>query len=735
MDGLVYIPGQEPPRSDPLGRFLPLTFDGVLSAFLAQHVVQGAWILDPFGASPRSITEMARSGYKVLVAVNNPVGRFLVEMAADPPARIELQAAISDLAAARKGDERLETHLQSLYLTECVRCQRQIPADAFVWERESGALIAKIYRCTCGDSGEYAATEADKARAASLAATDHLHRARALERVAIPNDPDRRHAEEALECYLPRAVYALITIVNKLDSLTMTPERRRALLALVLFACDEASALWPYPADRPRPKQLTLPTRFLEKNVWLALERAVELWSGAEKAVQVLNWPQVPTEAGVCIFEGPIRDLAPQLKEIPLGGVLTTLPRPNQAFWTLSALWAGWLWGREAAAQFKSVLRRRRYDWNWHAAALYAAMKNLSDHLPLNAPFFAIIPEVEPAFLTAAFLAAAGAGFDLSGLALRTHHDPAQVLWHRRAFSHDDKEPAEIDPDSVCKAMELALTERGEPVPYLYLHAAGLESMATDLSLRWRAEALTQIHAPIQEALAKAEFIHHAESSNLEIGLWGYAKWDPSQESLSDRVEVAVVHYLQKNPGSTFQDLERSLNIEFTGLLTPSLGIIHSVLASYAIQTDGHWNLRPEDLPAARRIDLETTVQRLTTIAARLGFNVRREEIPQRLVLWQESGHTVYAFYLLASAMAGRIVRNISDPTPKSVLVLPGGRAGLLAYKLDRDPDLRSKIENWQIVKFRHLRRLSEMTVLTRDRFEKELSTDPIEPPEQMKLF
>jgi hypothetical protein len=43
--------------------------------------------------------------------------------------------------------------------------------------------------------------------------------------------------------------------------------------------------------------------------------------------------------------------------------------------------------------------------------------------------------------------------------------------------------------------------------------------------------------------------------------------------------------------------------------------------------------------------------------------------------------------------------------------------------------------ERWRIVKFRHLRRLAEMTELTRERFEKELSSDPIEPPEQMELF
>ncbi len=736
MDGFVYYSGDENEKPTPLGRYLPTTLDGVATAFLAQRLTPGSWVLDPLGASPRPVAEMARSGYRVLVATNNPVTRFLLEMAANPPSTVDLRAALSELAAARKGDERMETHLQTLYLTECVKCQRQVPVEAFIWERESGALVGRIYRCPCGDSGEYPATEADRARAARLAATDSLHRARALERVATPEDPDRRHVAEALECYLPRAVYALITIINKLDSLSLTAERRRALLALVLTACDEASTLWPHPAERPRPKQLTLPPRFLEKNIWLALERSVELWSSSEKPVQVVSWPGALDEAGgLCLFDGPIRDLAPRLKDLSLGAVVTVLPRPNQAFWTLSALWAGWLWGREAAAPFKSVLRRRRYDWNWHAAALYAALRNLSERLPLNAPLFAMIPEVEPAFLSAALLAAAGAGFDLSGLALRSRHDLAQVVWHRRAFAHEDKEPTEIDAEAVHQAMRLALQERSEPAPYLFLHASGLVAMAADRSLRWRQEALAQIHAPIQAALAKPEFVHHAESSNPEIGLWGLTAWDAETESLSDRVEVAAVHFLQKNSGCTLRDLETALNAEFPGLLTPSLGMLRAVLTSYAVETDGCWSLRPEDAPAARRADLEIAAQSLAALGPRLGYILQREESPQRLLLWQESGQTVYAFHLLASAVVGRLLRQNPSPPHNSFLVLPGGRAGLLSYKLDRDPALRSMTERWRVVKFRHLRRLAEMTELTREHFERELSSDPIEPPEQMELF
>lgn len=736
MDGFAYLPFDEPDNPGPLARYLPLAANGIATAFLARHSRPGDWVLDPFGAAPQTDLEMARLGFRVLVAMNNPVTRFLLETAANPPSQADLRASLAELAAARKGDERLETHLQSLYLTECTKCHRQVPADAFVWERESGVLAARIYHCSCGDNGEYPATEADQALAASLAFTDSMHRSRALERVAAPHDPDRVHVEEALECYLPRAVYALITIINKLDSFSPSSERRRALLALVLTTCDEASALWPHPSERPRPKQLTIPPRFLEKNVWLALERSVEFWPEGGQLVEAVNWPSVPGEAGgLCLFDGPMRDLAPHLKDAHLGAVVTVLPRPNQAFWTLSALWAGWLWGREAAAPFKSALHRRRYDWNWHAAALYAALKNLSSCLPLNAPFFAIVPEPEPAFLSAALLAAAESGFELTGLALRTRHDPAQILWQRHAFSHADKEPARIDTEAVRRAIISTLQERGEPVPILHLHAAGLAAMADDHTLRWRPEALAQINAPILSTLAGPEFVHHAESKNPEIGLWGLTDWDAATDSLPDRVEMTIVHFLQKNPGAALRDLETALNAGLPGLLTPSLGLLRAVLASYAVETDGRWSLRPEDSPSTRLADLESAAQALTALAPRLGVTLQRQEIPQRLILWQDSGELVYAFYLLASAVAGRILWQNPYLPERSLLVLPGGRAGLLAYKLDRDPALRHVAERWRIVKFRALRRLSEMTGLTRERFEKELSGDPIEPPEQMKLF
>ena len=522
MGSTVYLPGSDFNNSFPLSRFLPPIPIGLGSAFLSRQDPGCEWVLDPFGIAPLLDVELAQSGVKVLVAVNNPISRLLLELASAPPKTGELQAALSELASARKGDERLETHLQSLYQTTCTKCRRSVQAEAYRWERDAQLPSGRIYHCPCGEGGEFAVNEDDLTLYSRITATDTLHRSRALERVTTPGDPDRVHAEQALACYQPRAIYALVTTINKLDAIlpNLSRELKRALLGLLVVAFDETNSLWSHPPDRPRPKQLTVPARFLERNLWLSLEQAVHRWENLTP-VNLLDWQASSTQpgsasagngqGGIYVYEGPARELAPALKVIHPGAVITALPRPNQAYWTLSALWTGWFWGRSVAASFKSVLRRRRYDWNWHTDALQSAFKSIAPNLPLNTPFFAILAEPEPAFLTAAMVAASRAGFDLEGIALRERGDPIQIIWRRRAFLQEETKPDEMKPEDLREALQAYLVSRGEPTPYLHLHAAGLSHLENVHFLHQTNDTTTNLQTAIQESLADLLFQQYSD--------------------------------------------------------------------------------------------------------------------------------------------------------------------------------------------------------------------------------
>lgn len=732
MDHQPYIPGTGLPPPGPLSRFTPLLEDGVVSRWLTLHAGPGAWVLDPFGFSPHLTLEAARAGCRVLVTVNNPITRFLLEMSANPPSESDFKAALADLAVIKKGEERLGAHLQSLYTTNCEKCEREIQAESFLWRKGEDAPYARIYQCPhCEDSGERATTQADIDRAKRIAGTDSLHRSRAFERVATIHDEDRVYAEEAIAHYLPRPLYFLTTVTNRLDGLRLPPERKRALTALILLACDAGNTLWGYPSERARPKQLTIPSQFREHNLWMMLEGGSGQWVETGSGVVVEAWPRrLPESGGICIYEGRLKDLAHEVKkEIPIAAVIGSVPRPNQAFWTLSALWAGWLWGREAVEPYKVALRRRRYDWAWNATALHAAFAHLFELLPLGTPFFGLLPEAEPPFLTSVLTAASAAGFDLSSLALRTEHDPIQLVWRRGETLKREVNVPDIQ--LVREAIYSHLNERGEPASYLHVHAAGLLALVEAHALKKKEqefdESLRGTQAVIQGALAGDErLVHYSSGESVDTGMWGiaFAPGDARSDSLSDRIEVAVVTFLQRNPDTFFLEVEDDLYPRFPGLLTPSKGMIYAVLESYAERNGSAWKLRPEDHANARRTELNTVTAILEVVGRRLQYATRKQD---RNYLWEEDGRIGRVFHILASALVERAMNETAYPPEKTVIVIPGGRAGLVAYKAQRDPSLEARLKNHRLIKYRLLRRLVEMPVLTRDTFEEQILSDPLE--------
>ena len=469
---MAYIPGEAIKNPEPLSRYLPPIPDCVISTWLSKNIPIGSWILDPFGASPRLIVDAARAGYRLLVTANNPIARFLLEMAATPPKIEDLKSALAELAASYKADERMEPHIQSLYNTRCARCGQIVSAEAFLWEHGDPSPYIRIYTCPfCGDSGEHPCMPYD-AELVSQFSSSGLHKARALERVVAATDQDRIHVEQALSIYPPRALYALITIINKIEGLNISPIGQKNLAALLLYAFDQGTAMWRYPGQRERRRQLTIPRHFRENNIWLMLEQGINIWStgiglDSYPSIPILFWPEEPpASGGICVHEGRLVSISDTLSKINIKAVSTVIPRPNQAFWTLSALWAGWLWGREAVGSFKSVLHRQRYDWGWHTTALTTLFTQLENILAPSTPIFGLLSEAEPGFIASVLVAARIAGCGLQGIAIRPEEDQAQILWKSQTNSElrkTDLSPIELGSLSA----KMYLESRGEPASYL----------------------------------------------------------------------------------------------------------------------------------------------------------------------------------------------------------------------------------------------------------------------------
>jgi hypothetical protein len=687
-------------------------------------------VLDPFGVSPQLAVEVAHNDRPIIVAANNPITRFVIERTVQPFTQSELQSALANLAAASKDETRLEPFLLELYHTRCIKCGASVIAEYFVWEREANSPHLKVYACDrCNYVGDGPTNEEDRERARSFSRTG-LQQALALERVAPPGDADRAHAEIALSVYTDRALYALITLSSKLEQLNLESRIRSAAQALTLSAFDACNSMWGHPEGRRRPRQLIASSEFREVNIWRALERAVGIWAMDDPALQLTLWPsEKDLEPGtVALFPGPVRDLVPTISDLPVSVFLTVLPRPSQAYWTLSALWAGWLWGREAAASIKVALRRRRYDWAWHAAAMRTVLTNLGEVVDKDTPSIAFVPEAEPGFSAAALAAFDVAGFKLNGRAVRLDEGQAFFTWQPME-NHTPVSPSENLESQMQLAVTNVIRTRGEPVPYALMHLAAASDFAEgrQLAALWNSEGAppTSKLGEMLETIIKDRrtFTHLSRGAEPESGLHWLTDPADCNPPLTDRIERLVLDALRRGDGLSEVEVDDWVCQELPGLLTPDRRLVRVCLGSYGVENaqDNLWRLREEDQPDARATDCQEMMRLLIELGLDLGYNVEEGE---QIVWRDEREKDVYVFRIMESAMLGAAFEQESTDT--LTIVLPGGRAALVAEKARRDPRLRTWLQSGaRVIKFRLVRRLAEEAGLSQFNFEERLTIDP----------
>ena len=739
-----YLPGSGPPPELPLGRFLPPVPQGMVGAWCQENLQAGDWVLDPFGFSPLMAVEIALAGFPVLVTVNNPIQAFILKVLTSAPQQDELVAALQDLAITPKGEDRMEPYIRSLYQVRCTACHRQIEADAFLWRKGEENPYAVIADCPfCGATGEQPFSEETQADLTPLPPFQ-LHQARALNRITLKNDPLRPQVRNALNAYPARPLIILQTIINKLDSLEQTSRRRDLLTALILCAADQGNTLWAYPSPRDRPRQIVIPPVYQEKNLWKVMEESIEAWQFLKSPIPLKDWEGVlPESPCILRYQGRIKELSPRpALDVPV--VITTIPRPNQAFWTLTALWTGWIWGQDSVAPIRQVLSRQRYDWNWHTHALGSIFETLHTMSNHTTRFWAIVAENEPMLLLAALLSGDLNGFQLTAYAQSKSDQLAQLTWKRVAKKSAHSLPHQAL-DFARKAAADYLRQKGEPADYQQIHAAAITSLAHENKLAIETllknpnQTASETNSLIETIFTEPGNLYRISggTASLETGDWWLVGKAEADLPSIDRVEQILFDHLVKVKETSSDAVKQAVYQALPGIFTPEDEALLTCLDSYATLGDPEshlWELNDHELPEARQADLDSMNNSLRQIGNQFNYQVQGQN-PQ---FWMEEAQEIpeYCFYILSTAILYPCLRKQQNART-NVLVIPGSRANLLAYKKQRNPLLKERLErNFLVMKYRLVRDLKANPLLSRELFKEQILADPPEyRSSQLALF
>lgn len=730
---------------------------GVATAYVTAYTEPGETVLIPYCQGAAAVREVLSTGRQAVALNFDPLVILMVKAELALPSPRELNGAVARLGDNPKQGVPLRRYLADLYATSCPACSRPAVADYFVWDRDQGEPVAKHLRCpACAREERAAIEQEDIDRLASLPARE-MHYHYVLDRVSPQTRGDslQPRLEYLLDLYTPRNLYALAELTLKIERLFPEGPLQQALKALLADCLDRCSSLAPLPGSAARRRGLRRPGRYMERNVWLAFEEAVvRLTASAGEHPPGLADALEAGQAAVggsrsAIGQGRVRDLARSLSPRSTRLILTSPPPLDSAAWSLSYLWCAWLLGADAAAPLRSLLVQRTPDPAWYARVMAKSMATLADFMRDDGRLVLVLTGQRPAMIEALVSAADQARLGVVSLVqcgsdYRLELAPSfpQSDAFARVVGADEDAPDVQIRRAVVEIATQAIRVRGEPVPWPTLHAAIYQKLAQRGFLAKVAKGGTEGPSPLDHvagqvgaALDDPAFVRLAAAESREE-LWWVAMPADLERPLCDRVETGAHEILQGALSLTEDDYVGRMHARFPGSLTPSAELVAVCLRSYGTEpAPGYWQLRPEDLPDARLAERRTMVKHLLALGCRLGY--RAETWMPFDVAWFDEGQVRAVFVVYWQAMiADALAWSEQVAGARPYLVIPGGRAALLSYKLAHNPLWQRTVEQfgWWFIKYRHVRKLVEQPEVDEYTLRAIVGLDPFVERESVQL-
>jgi hypothetical protein len=737
----------------PLARYRPVQPVQAVGTYVQALTQPGDLVVDLFCQGPTVVREATNTGRHALGLSVNPLLLVAARLGLDRRDAAALNAAFTRLADSPKGDVPLHRHLTSLYRSGCPTCGEPGIAVWFAWDRDGNYPFKKAVRCPSCEEVQEGAPDDEDVESARRIQPRGLAYYYALDRVAPPGHPARERAAELVELYTPRNLSALMDLTMRLEGLEADEGTKIALTAVLLDCCDAGSSLDSPDEERTRPRTLRIPSLYVERNVWLCFEEGFSRLlaegppASVPHATDVAALVEGETE-GYALVSHAARDVRKVIQPGSTTLILTDPPRPDAVFWALSALWAGWLWESPAARAMRPLLRRRRFDWDWHWRVLRAALSAAGPLLAPEGHLITLFSEADDALVESVCLAAGGAGYILEGWGY-SPEGGHRLVWRWEGVESTPPEDVETLERDLMAATEEAVVStlrgRGEPTAWPLLHASAYAGLA-ERRLLASAAAIPKDGPPalaftadaVRRAFEAAPIARLADQEGAEDVPWWLTDSRQVYESLVGRVETEVWELLLQQPWH-LEDLVNAVYARLNGPLTPELGLVLVCVDSYSVQEGGMLHLRPEDDPLRRAGEVKILRGDLAGLGERLGFDVSQEDGWD--VRWLEEGREGYVFAIsIRATLATHLLTDrAADEEAQRCLVLPGGRAQLVTFQLQRDSRLAHVVEvdGWQFIKFRHLRRLVAKEQMDRHALKTVLGLDPIVEQEaaQIPLF
>ena len=614
----------------------------VVGEYIKRYCPEGGIAFDPFAGSGITAMEALKNGRRAIVCDLVPIANEITRLTIKPVSEIHLYEAF------KRVEEKVRDKIESLYLTRCRQCGKEVVFDCAIW-KEDECIEIRYQSCPhCGDR---------QAQDCKLARFDKDLLKKVEEKKInewYPTNPlyypdgrpfkKKEQYESIDELFTKRNLQALAWLMEAIEKEPQKGLRDFLKIAFssVVHLCSRMIAISnPSPTSHHTAFSSTGWTQhsywyalnYMEQNVWNKFDSAINGHQGLLKAKVESNkifkdvkiassFEQILSgKADVYIYNGSCLDLMEKLPGESVDYIFTDPPYDASIqFGELSYMWVSWL--KMNSNYIKKIIAneiiRNEYqhkDFTVYHSLLSSSFQKMFS--VLKPEHYLTLTFHNPTFKVrnATIRAGVFAGFEFE----KIHHQPlgqvsAKAMLQPFGSAQGDfylrfskpktavSKPEEIDEvrfeNIVVETTIGLLAERAEPTPYTII-INYIDPVLAKHGFFGSLQTGLDINTVLKKHLDKEFILLPAKVGKAEGKLWWFRDTSIvprlNEIPLTERVEQTVYRKLLQAGRVTFTEMWDAVSTEFPNSLTSDSTSIKDALSIYARPTSGgYWLLKPE---------------------------------------------------------------------------------------------------------------------------------------------